>query len=218
MLSSPFTKRVLIALFLLAGCSSVSERLKSGKYRERREAILTLAARLQEAEEGEFTPEEREEILGPIRTALDDSSPMVRSAAISSLGSVKDHQSIPRIAPFLHDRSWDVRLSTTQALRVLGAKEHLPAIGEILRNDSKAHCRREAARALGAFGLFEGVEACLDGISEREPDQNVRYAAWMALQSISGKKLPFRRCEWVAWRDEQHGMKEPPSEEEALPQ
>ncbi|MCZ6603170.1 MAG: HEAT repeat domain-containing protein [Planctomycetota bacterium] len=217
MLSSPITQRILVALLLLAGCSSVSERLKSGKYRERREAVLTLAARLQEAEDGEFTPEEREEILRPLRAALGDSSPMVRSAAISSLGSVKDHQSIPRIAPFLQDRSWDVRLSTTQALRVLGAKEHLPAIGEILRNDSKAHCRREAARALGEFGLVEGVDACLDGISEREPDQNVRYAAWMALQSISGKKLPFRSSEWEAWRDEQRVVNEPPSEEETPP-
>ena len=197
---------ILTALLLAPGCSSVASNigdLESKEYEDRKEAIISLAARLRAAAPGELEDADRERILRPIRQALGDSSAMVRSVAIRALESLDDRSSIPRIASLLRDGSWLVRLSALQALRALEAKDEVPSIATILRDDPKNHCRREAAMTLGALGSLEGVEACIAALSERESDSSVRVAAHDALQAISGRELPLRQEDWRRWW-EQH--------------
>lgn len=118
-------------------------------------------------------------------TALEDSEPGVRAAALSALvltGAELPEGSIAKLAEFLTSLDADARADAVIALGELGSEavEAISAI-EIALADESSDIRHSAALALGKMGEEQGARAVppLTAVLETDPDAEVRaQAAW----------------------------------------
>ncbi|MEO6595107.1 MAG: HEAT repeat domain-containing protein, partial [Planctomycetota bacterium] len=134
-------------------------------------------------------------VLGPdaVVTALQDTNPVVRRAAIEEVVVVRDQRAAPRLVELLADADADVRQAAALAcgqLQVDAASK--PLIAAIVADDTGPVLRRECLRALGrvggdqAFSVLqralaapaqEDKEAALRGLGElRDPRSSALLA------------------------------------------
>ena len=83
-----------------------------------------------------------------------------------------------------------------------------PVLREVLRYDTYAAVRREAAKSLAAYPRLIAVPALIDGLADEMTD--VRSAASRALEAISGETFGDDRAAWLKWW-QMSATKTPPS-------
>jgi hypothetical protein len=115
---------------------------------------------------------------------LDTSSdPEVRARAAWALGHTAGALAAPALTRALRDSAATVRTQAISALRNVQGLQSIPAISGVLHGDPDARVRRTAARALGALGTAEAIEALRT--SSGDPDPLVRRDVDRALRRRS---------------------------------
>jgi HEAT repeat protein/cyclophilin family peptidyl-prolyl cis-trans isomerase len=105
-------------------------------------------------------------IVNAVIPFLDHQDPAVRAFAARCLGKQQDPDAGPMLIAVLGDPEVPVVVNAARALGELKYERGVHPLGELLRNHSSHHVRREAARSLGIIGSISGkdylIEACFD--------------------------------------------------------
>ncbi|MCI0490658.1 MAG: HEAT repeat domain-containing protein [Blastocatellia bacterium] len=129
--------------------------LASSDEEERRNAVLTLATIATPA------------AASVLATALDDSSPLVRAAAIAGLGYTGDSTYAPSAAALLaRDKDVFVRKAAAYALGRLGGPVATAGLIEALK-DKKEEVRGAAAAALGEYANPSAIEPLISSLGDK---------------------------------------------------
>ncbi len=86
-----------------------------------------------------------------LKEALNSDIDLVKTAAISSLGDLKDARAVELLAPHVSNADWQVRYRTAQALGKLGGTQ-AQSILEKMANDEAEAVAQEAKTALEQMG------------------------------------------------------------------
>lgn len=116
-----------------------------------------------------------------VRSALDDGSPLVRAAAVRSVGYAKDESSIASVLGLLADPDDAVRIAALQAAATFPthAEEIRAAVTPRLE-DRAPEVRREALGLLATLGKTFQASRIL-GVLRDDTDSSVRQAAALSL-------------------------------------
>jgi len=127
------------------------------------------------------------ESLSYISTLINDSLLPVRQAAVYSVGSLQQRESLRALVKILEDRSENIELRSAAAMSLgnLQYSEAIPALIRTLR-DSEVCMRRLAANALGLIGAVPGEDSPVGPLQALLTDEvpEVRGAATEALGRI----------------------------------
>lgn len=172
---------------------SLKEPLQNGGSRQEQEVIVKLL----------------------IQSAVSDTQPLCRLAAIATLQHFKDSRAAPalietyeRAAYFQRDRPEAMQTIQEQALRALGVNGNPVAVDLLVRivkappgtgpsgdKQNDLNQRICAARALAHFPQYQSAEA-LVAVLRTEPDVALRNRATESLCEITGKELPANAEAW----------------------
>ncbi len=122
-----------------------------------------------------------------LRTALEDPSPEVVTAAIDTAAHKRQTAHAEAIADLLGSAHVPVRQAAAHALERLGRPQQVKALSECLLQDTVPAVRVSAAQALGVIGGPFAVSA-LSEAAQKDPDTHVQHVAREAL-----KRLGFSR-------------------------
>lgn len=125
-------------------------------------------------------------------SALSDSSPLVRQAAVDALGLMRATQSVKKIGELLvGDKESQVRQSAAVALGYIGGKEGESYLIKAL-SDNSAGVKYSAAASLGQIRSPEAVTALANSLAD--PDPGMRRSVLVALdRSEDSSPLPSVR-------------------------
>ena len=146
------------------------QRLSSSDQEERRDALMRLGTMRREAASRAALP------------ALNDPSPIVRTAAAKAILSIGPEESVNALIPLLSDKDEFVRREAAYALGLTRSRNATAALSERLLNDKEDGVRGAAAVALGHIADEAAVVALVGTLapelsapakSKRKREQNV---------------------------------------------
>jgi HEAT repeat protein len=76
------------------------------------------------------------DVIDPLITAIHNDEPLVREAAVQSLGTLGNAKAVPHLIPLLKSPSLAMRLSTIKALESIGDPQAIPHLEAIADKDS----------------------------------------------------------------------------------
>jgi len=76
------------------------------------------------------------DVIDPLIAAIHDEEPLVRQAAVQSLGTLGNVKAVPHLIPLLRSPSLAMRLSAIKALESLGDPQAIPHLEDIAEKDS----------------------------------------------------------------------------------
>ena len=120
---------------------------------------------------------------GALGTALTDSDPGVKLAALRSATLVNSFSGMANVAALTVDPSADVRRRAIEALDTLDATDAVTAVAAAAQSDSDPTVRAEACHALGTFG-DSSVTPLLQQLAASDPDTFVQDQAKIAMQRL----------------------------------
>jgi HEAT repeat protein len=120
---------------------------------------------------------------GALGTALTDSDPGVKLAALRSATHVNSFSGLANVAALTVDSNTDVRRRAIETLDTLGAKDAVAAVSAAAQSDKDPGVRAEACHALGTFG-DSSVLSVLQQLASSDPDTFVRDQAQIAMQRL----------------------------------
>ena len=120
---------------------------------------------------------------GALGTALGDSDPGVKLAALRSATHINSFSGLAGVAALTVDGSADVRRRAIETLDTLDAKDAVTAVAAAAQNDTDAGVRAEACHALGTFG-DSSVLPVLQKLASSDPDTFVQDQAQIAMQRL----------------------------------
>ena len=119
-----------------------------------------------------------------------------RSAAAFSLGLIGDREAIKTLMNVIADDSVpEVRVSSCRSLVRFAAKEALPAV--LTAIDRYPDTRAELASQRRNWKEEKSVEALIELL--RDPDKDVKDAAWDSLKILTGAALGRNHEDWQSW-------------------
>ncbi len=114
-------------------------------------------------------------------TSPNDQNAAVRSAAVWSLGEVRNQEALKAVSGAMSDPDARAQVEAIQVL--VDAGENVPPTSLIdALSNPDARVRQEAARVLGKIGDPQAVEVLIDRL--RDPDPEVRSWTVWALDEI----------------------------------
>ncbi len=125
-----------------------------------------------------------EATMGAIRTALEDKSAIVRTAAARVLGLSKDRQSVAKLAEIVQNDEAPVRRQAATALGQIGDNEAISALIKASSNPNDRFVEHAVIYALITLRLPEPLVQALADTSA-----NIRKAALIALDQMDGSPL-----------------------------
>ena len=120
---------------------------------------------------------------GALGTALGDSDPGVKLAALRSATQINSFSGLANVAALTVDPSAAVRRRAIETLDTLVAKDAVTAVAAAAQNDTDAGVRAEACHALGTFG-DSSVLSVLQKLASSDPDTFVQDQAQIAMQRL----------------------------------
>lgn len=132
-------------------------------------------------------------VLDRLRHAPD---PAVRISMIQAVAFVRDHRCFGQLLDAIEDPEPKVREQAAQALARFTQKQEALAITRKAAGVGP-EAQQLLYRALGEGLAVSAVPALLDGLAAS--DEQVRTAAWDALERISGRDLPLDVEQWRKW-------------------
>ena len=146
-------------------------------------------------------------VLQHLVSLLQDSSPDIRSAAVSALGDIRSWSTTASLLPLLQDDVLVVRATTAQALGKIGDPSALSALEKSLSSAEHYHrgqslwIRSHFVKAMGSIRDKKAYPALFRALDDA--DKSVARAAIEALEYIAGFSLSENRSfadEKEAWR------------------
>jgi hypothetical protein len=119
------------------------------------------------------------DVVAPLVLALDDPYDDVRAAAVESLGSIADPQTVPELVARLPDQSRHQRVRLVHALQQFGVAAVPPLIAHGDQNPAQ---RAAVAEILGSIGAAAALDRLVAWSSDGHVD--VRAAVWQAVGTI----------------------------------
>ena len=119
--------------------------------------------------------------LQPLLQALKDEERIVRKAAASALGDLKDPASVPPLLDTLKDEEWEVRWVATEALGKIQDPASIQPLLQALK-DEESIVRWTAVEALARFHEPASVPHLVQAL--KDEDDEVRWAAVGALSEF----------------------------------
>lgn len=177
---------LVLAAWLLAGCTSHQGELTDTDADYRREAIVRKTA------EGD-----RSENPAIAARLLNDPDALVRAQAAVKLGESRDPEAVQFLVQALTDRHAQVRWDTVEALEKIGDRSASAKVIDVLIRDENPNVRRAAARCLGTLGDRVAFPALIESLSDA--DFRVSDAAHAALVRMAGQDLGYDKAAWTAW-------------------
>lgn len=184
-------RRFLVLIALTAGCSSgpdpdVNSPYPYGRYL----GALELAER----------PDTKN--VQKLVSMLEDPEALVRSGAVVSLSQIGKPEFLPHLTPRLDpavETSAMVRSDVCIALGRLKSPASIAPLLNTLAGDPEPVVRREAAKALVAFGRKpENLQGLAKAVAD--PDVSVAWRAHVSLQELTNAKNVAMTPEaWSAW-------------------
>jgi HEAT repeat protein len=129
--------------------------------------------------------------------AQSDPEPLVRSAALMALTRQDAATAVDLARRLRTDPDTMVRWDAVKVMAASGGPELVPAFIEVAGNDASEDVRREATRALGAYGEPRVIDALVLRLNDEGP--SVRHAARMSLARIAGVDLGPAPDAWRKW-------------------
>lgn len=126
-----------------------------------------------------------EDAVEPLITALEDTDPAVRYAAVEALGEIGDPMAVEPLKRVLRDKEARLRLLAVTALGNMGKETTAFLIGLLKDKRRKREFREEAARSLGNIGDKRAVKPLIGVLNDQHP--NFSGAAAEALGKIGGE-------------------------------
>jgi HEAT repeat protein len=120
---------------------------------------------------------------GALSTAMKDSDPTVRIAALRATARVNEFADEQTPSGLLGDPNADVRRLAVQVLEDLHAKDTVASVMTLAQNDTDATVRSAACHALGIF-RDATAKSTLQGIAQNDANTFVRDAATIALRNL----------------------------------
>jgi len=121
-------------------------------------------------------------LIDAIHGALEDSSPLVREAAVIALVALPDPDASDRLRALVSDADAAVRYQAVLSAAEKGLNDLSPRFQEMLRADADPRVRANVASALGELDPVP-VEALRRAIAE-DGDEEVRFEAAMSLSRV----------------------------------
>jgi HEAT repeats len=117
---------------------------------------------------------------GVLGTALGDSDPSVKIAALGAASRINTFSGVSAVAGLSMDPDVTVRRRAVEVLDALGAKDAVVVVAAVAQKDSDAGVRAAACHALGTFG-DASVVSVLQAIAQADTDTFVQDQAHIAL-------------------------------------
>lgn len=133
-----------------------------------------------------------------------------RIAALWALGALANRGVEPDLArqtlvSYLHDPQEEARYWAVEGLALTGQDDMIPALLDVLRNDSSARVRERAACSLAQSGMLardqrmQAVPGLLSLADDAALDAQTRKWVFQALRDITGQGLGDDAAAWRAW-------------------
>lgn len=121
-------------------------------------------------------------LVDAVHGALEDSSPLVREAAVIALASLPDPDAADRLRGLITDADASVRYQAVLSAAEKGLNDLVPRFVEQLRSDADPRVRANLASALGELDPVP-VDALRRAVAE-DGDEEVRFEAAMSLAKV----------------------------------
>jgi hypothetical protein len=112
---------------------------------------------------------------------------LTRLQAIRMLGRLDCETSCQTLAALSRDPSTDIRLAVVQSWEKMPAGAAVPALQDLIGNDTNVDVRLAATRALGQFPGEQSLRALNLALTDRDPAIQLR--ATESLEKVAGKSL-----------------------------
>jgi len=192
---------VIILLFSLPGCTTLSTKLSADASEEER--IEGLVEAVNDGLESGADEEDRALALKTASRFLKDPSPTVRACVVQNAPALS-RIGLPRCQAQLHEILADaeehplVRLACIDVLMELNDSAAAPPLIKLLQSlERDPELRAAAATALGRFGSQEAAPVLLSLLIDA--DFQVRRQAELALVRVAGGQKANSPEEWTRW-------------------
>jgi hypothetical protein len=120
---------------------------------------------------------------GAVSQALTDGDPSVKLAAVTAASRINSFNDVPTTAKLMGDSSAQVRRRGVELLEGLHAKDSVQTLIALARNDQDADVRLSACHALGLLG-DSSARSTLEAIAQSDANGLVRDQAFIALRRM----------------------------------
>ena len=145
-----------------------------------RNTISSLIQRYEESMRN--LPMDEKQFLQSLTSDLQSVDHKIRRKAAGGLGKLKNTAAIQPLCNALKDEDKIVRVTAAESLGKINDNLSVPSLIEVLENDSYAHARAAAAKALGLIGDKRAIEAISKGLKDKSG--NVRKWCWNSISKL----------------------------------
>ena len=133
-----------------------------------------------------------------------ESNAFLRQEIIRALAECETPEAANILRQGLNDESVDVQIQCCRGWGKWGTEESVHVMGQVLENKlATLDLKVAAIEALQSVGNQKGVPFLVPLLDKRE-DPALQYRSLMALQKITGKRLPDDQEAWQAYVAEEH--------------
>ena len=134
----------------------------------------------------------------------DEPNAFLRQEIIRALAECETPEAANILRQGLNDESVDVQIQCCRGWGKWGTEESVHILGQVLENKlATLDLKVAAVDALQSVGNQKGVPFLVPLLDKRE-DPALQYQSLMALQKITGKRLPDDQEAWQAYVAEEH--------------
>ena len=134
----------------------------------------------------------------------DEPNSFLRQEIIRALAECETPEAAKILRQGLNDESVDVQIQCCRGWGKWGTEESVRVLGQVLENKlATLDLKVAAIDALQSVGNQRGVPFLVPLLDKRE-DPALQYRSLMALQKITGKRLPDDQEAWQAYVAEEH--------------
>ena len=172
--------RALVNIDIAAAHKVLIKLQESEPEESLRNTISSLIQRYEESMRNLSVDEK--DLLQSLTSDLQSLDYKIRRKAARGLGKQKNTEAIQPLCDALKDEDKSVRATAAESLGKINNNLSVLPLIEVLENDSYAHARAAAAKALGIIGDKRALEAISNGLTDKSG--NVRKWCWNSISKL----------------------------------